>query len=401
MLSTHLGDLCVTIFRNQFTRLGPLRPEQCAFLALYERFLDADPPDAVLTYGGDPLAAAMRELTRRRKIPVVFALHNFAYHDPRAFAQVDYVVVPSQFSKDFYRRRLGLECHVLPNVIDPQRVLAADGGGWSPGFSRPENEKPPEGGTPTDREMSESARLREGTLLSRSERRLSCGAKGDNGRPKYLTIVNPQATKGLFVLARIVHEIAGRRPDIPILIVDSRGRGKALEETGLDLSWAKNLFTMANTTDPRKFYRVSKAVLMPPLCNESFGLVAAEAMANGIPVLASNRGALTEVVGDGGLLFDIPARYTSETRERASAEEVAPWVEAILRLWDDEAFYRQQSEKAIARAAQWCPERLRPLYVEFFRNVYPQPGPPVAPKRTRMWDGLPIRPTMGHHLRAA
>ena len=70
-------------------------------------------------------------------------------------------------------------------------------------------------------------------------------------------------------------------------------------------------------------------------------------------------------------------RVTHPKRARPSAEEVAPWVEAILRLWDDEAFYRQQSEKAIARAAQWCPERLRPLYVEFFRNVYPQPGPPV------------------------
>jgi hypothetical protein len=43
-----------------------------------------------------------------------------------------------------------------------------------------------------------------------------------------------------------------------------------------------------------------------------------------------------------------------------------------------QAFYHAQSEKARARAAQWDPDRLRPPYVEFFRNVHPQPGPPVV-----------------------
>ncbi len=228
--------------------------------------------------------------------------------------------------------------------------------------------------------------------------------------PHYLTFVNPHPVKGLFVFARIAEQIARRRPEIPILVVDSRARGKALEETGLDLSWAKNLFTMANTFDPRKFYRVTKAIVMPSLWNESFGLVAAEAMANGIPVLASNRGALPETLGlkkggqapqadgssdasnagprsqspffqgDGGMLFDIPSRYTPDTRIVPTAEEVEPWVETILRLWDDEPFYRQQSEKAIAQAAQWHPDRLRPLYVEFFRNVHPRPGPSLVPR---------------------
>ena len=127
-------------------------------------------------------------------------------------------------------------------------------------------------------------------------------------------------------------------------------------------------------------------------------------------MLASNRGALPETLGlkkggqapqadgssdasnagprsqspffqgDGGMLFDIPSRYTPDTRIVPTVEEVEPWVETILRLWDDEAFYRQQSEKALARAAQWRPDRLRRLYVEFFRNVYPQPGPPVVPR---------------------
>ncbi len=51
---------------------------------------------------------------------------------------------------------------------------------------------------------------------------------------------------------------------------------------------------MANTLDPRHFYRVTRVLLVPTLVSEMFGRVAAEALANGIPVLASDRGALPE-----------------------------------------------------------------------------------------------------------
>jgi glycosyltransferase involved in cell wall biosynthesis len=44
--------------------------------------------------------------------------------------------------------------------------------------------------------------------------------------------------------------------------------------------------------------------LVLPSLDEGFGVPAAEAMACGTPVAASNRGALPEVVGDAGLLFD-------------------------------------------------------------------------------------------------
>ena len=36
--------------------------------------------------------------------------------------------------------------------------------------------------------------------------------------------VNPQPTKGLFVFARIAEQLQRRRPDIPILVVESRGQ---------------------------------------------------------------------------------------------------------------------------------------------------------------------------------
>ncbi len=88
--------------------------------------------------------------------------------------------------------------------------------------------------------------------------------------------------------------------------------------------------------------------LMPSLWRESLGRVAIEAMANGIPVMASDRGALSETLGDAGFVFTIPERCTPSSSAVPTAQEVAPWVAAIERLWDDPAF--EARHRALAKA---------------------------------------------------
>ena len=116
---------------------------------------------------------------------------------------------------------------------------------------------------------------------------------------------------------------------------------------------------------------------MPSLWWESQGLVAVEAMINGIPVIGSDRGALPETLGDGGIVLPLPERLTPVSQILPTAEEVEPWVEAIIRLWDDRAWYDEQSARARKQAQAWHPDRLRPLYAEFFGEVCHQPGRPV------------------------
>ena len=158
--------------------------------------------------------------------------------------------------------------------------------------------------------------------------------------PAYATFVNPQPAKGASVFARIALELEARRPEIPLLVVEGRRGAEGLADCGLDLSGLENVHRMPNTADPRRFYRVSRAVLVPSLWRETFGRVAAEAMANGIPVLASDRGALPETLGDAGLVLPLPARLGPDGREVPAAADVAAWVKALERLWDDPAFER-------------------------------------------------------------
>ena len=81
------------------------------------------------------------------------------------------------------------------------------------------------------------------------------------------------------------------------------------------------------------------AVLVLPSLDEGFGLPALEAMALGIPVVASNVGALPEVVGDAGILVD-PA-------------DVAGLAGALEQVQTDPGVAARMREAGITRARQF------------------------------------------------
>jgi len=89
-------------------------------------------------------------------------------------------------------------------------------------------------------------------------------------------------------------------------------------------------------------YRGARALLFPSTF-EGFGLPPLEAMASGIPVVASSGGALPEVVGDAALVV-------------APHDEVA-WSAAIERVAGDAALRATLRERGLARAATFRWER--------------------------------------------
>jgi glycosyltransferase involved in cell wall biosynthesis len=326
----------ITLIRLDSTRHVQQSPEEIGtILQFFQSFLEIYQPDVLLTYGGDAVTQGMIALTRRRGVPVVFAIHNLAYHDRQPFSQVDHCIVASEFARRHYRDTLGLECQVLPNPVDWDRVRVG----------------------PRD--------------------------------PRFLTFINPALDKGAYPIVRIAQELGRRRPDVPLLVVESRGTRQTLGACGLMTADHTDIRTMPITTNPRLFWSLTKVLLMPSLCWENQPLAAVEAVINGIPVIGSDRGGIPDTLGEAGVVLPLPARLTPVSRILPTAEEVEPWVEAIIRLWDEPSWYREQSIKGTQQAQLWHPDRLRPLYAEFFRNVCQRPGPPViaaanGPVRARL-----------------
>jgi len=122
--------------------------------------------------------------------------------------------------------------------------------------------------------------------------------------------------------------------------------------------------------DLAEFYRGARVVVVPSLWFETFGLVAAEAMSHGIPVVASRIGALEELVGSG----DSGAAF-----EAGNARALA---EAITVLWKQPDLCRRLGETGRKRAVEsWSAEshlrRLRAVY-----ETAAGGGEPGAPPRT-------------------
>ena len=111
---------------------------------------------------------------------------------------------------------------------------------------------------------------------------------------------------------------------------DREGR-PALEALGARLGVADRMIfpgLIADTDLPALYSGASVFVL--PSLEEGFGLPALEAMACGAPVVASNRGALSEVVAAAGLTVD-SEKETELTEALFSSERTAGRVLVLLR----------------------------------------------------------------------
>lgn len=151
-----------------------------------------------------------------------------------------------------------------------------------------------------------------------------------------VTLLNLTAVKG----GELFWRLASARPDLPFLGVD--GSYYLQEPPPVELVNAEHL---ENQVDVVPIYQRTRVLLMPS-GYESWGRTAMEAMASGIPVIASPTPGLKELLvsdrlGPCGLFADV-------------GDDQA-WLDALAAL-DDPAFYRQTSSLARQRAVELAVE---------------------------------------------
>ena len=101
-------------------------------------------------------------------------------------------------------------------------------------------------------------------------------------------------------------------------------------------------------------YQGALAFVYPSLY-EGFGLQLVEAMASGIPIVASNRTSIPEILGDAGLLFD-PEK----------PEEIA---ERLRQVSCDAALRERLQRLSAARAAEFSWSRMAAETLAVYRRV--------------------------------
>lgn len=149
--------------------------------------------------------------------------------------------------------------------------------------------------------------------------------RGDADR---VTLINLTRAKG----APVLFALAGRMPDD--LFLGVRGAYGLQAEPPARLP---NLEIVDQTPRIREVY-TRTSILLVPSGYESWGRVAVEAMASGIPVVASPTPGLRESLGDAGLFVEL--------------DDLDGWTEAVRRLRTDAGFYGERSAMALERSAE-------------------------------------------------
>lgn len=276
--------------------------EENQWLNFYTATLDKLKPDLVYFYGGQALDMMIADEAKRRGIPVAALLVNPNFSGKRWCRDVDLIVTDSQATASLYKDREGYDVVPTGTFIDPAPVLAA----------QPSRER--------------------------------------------VLLVNPSMEKGAAIVARLAMLLEERRSDIQFEVVESRGNWSDVVKQvstvfGSPRESLNNVIVTTNTDDMRPVYGRARVLLAFSLWWESAGRVIAEAMMNGVPAIVSNHGGPPEMMGQGGVLVDLPPKcHEAPYTEIPTDDLLEQILDVLIRMYDDGDFYTALSQQAFAQA---------------------------------------------------
>lgn len=274
------------LYRRLFQKTIRLDPWSYAHRAA--RRLERIKPAILHVHNAPSLLPKLRRLCRHRSMAILH-MHNAMPLDEPAAA--DRLVVNSRYLQGWYAERYpGMEIAVLTNGVDLD-------------IFRPRWEQ------------------REDIASHKRE----LGLPEDKKIILFVGRVSPE--KGLHHLLRAFAVLARRREDVMLLVVgeyrigggrDARAAyGDAVRQECAQWPDRCRLLGVVPPSQIQRYYRLGDLLVVPSEFEEPFGMVAIEAMACGVPVLAARKGGLPEFVlpeETGFLIEDLedPSRFAGQ-----------------------------------------------------------------------------------------
>jgi L-malate glycosyltransferase len=177
-----------------------------------------------------------------------------------------------------------------------------------------------------------------------------------DGEKMVLHVSNFRPVKRIRDVVQIFARVAAEVPSRLVLVGDGPDRTEAIEEARARGITDRVVFL--GKQDSVAEIMACADLLLLPSTNESFGLVALEAMASGVPVVATNAGGLPEVVETG---------LTGYLGEVGAVEEMADGAIHILR--DDERWRRMSQAATESAVGRYGVDKVIPQYERYYERI--------------------------------
>ena len=174
------------------------------------------------------------------------------------------------------------------------------------------------------------------------------------GTPILCHVSNFRPVKRVLDVIDTFARVRAEREVTLLMVGDGPDRAR-VEARCRELDLTQNVVFLGKVKNPIEPLLISDLLLLPSE-TESFGLVALEAMAAGVPVVSSNVGGLPEV------------NVQDETGYLRDVGDVEGMAQDALAILDDRAL-RSFKQRAKARAEEFTIDRILPYYLDLYQRA--------------------------------
>ena len=163
--------------------------------------------------------------------------------------------------------------------------------------------------------------------------------------------------KNHLMLLEAFQRVVARHPDALLVLPGGVGGAESDVLAAVDrlgISARVRRLGRVSDADLSGLYSLARVMAFPSRY-EGFGLPAAEALARGVPLVASNVTSLLEVVGDAGVLVD--------------PDDVDAWAQALSAVLDDSGSVGDLVARGLARAQRWEPASVAASICDVYRRA--------------------------------